>query len=131
MDPNQEVGGLHVNSLASKFSVLAASAAFVVATTSAIAAPAEPVHMSVKNWAFAPATIVAHVGMPTSLAFDTKEGVHGVESAELGLPKTMLMPGKITTVDFTPAKLGTYVVHCAIVCGAGHAKMLFAVRVVR
>ncbi len=82
------------------------------------------------NWKFTPATIVAHVGKETTLRLTSSEGVHGIESAELGIAKTMIMPGKFVEVKFTPKKAGTYVVHCAIMCGAGHADMALTIKVV-
>ena len=113
----------------SKFSHLIVPVlAAAIATTAPATAATKIV---VKNWSFSPATITAHVGKPTKLAFDTKEGVHGVESADVGIAKTMLMPGKVTSVSFTPTKPGRFAVHCAVVCGAGHAKMMFAVKVVK
>lgn len=113
----------------SKFSLFVLPAlALAIATTAPATAATKIV---VKNWSFTPATITAHVGKPTELAFDTKEGVHGVESTDVGIAKTILMPGKVTNVSFTPTKPGKFVVHCDVVCGAGHAKMMFAVKVVK
>lgn len=113
----------------SKLSVFVLPVLAVAIATTAPASAATKI--LVKNWSFSPATITVHVGKATDLAFDTKEGVHGVESADLGIAKTMLMPGKVTDISFTPAKPGTFSVHCAVVCGAGHAKMMFAVKVLR
>ncbi|GAC1413784.1 MAG: hypothetical protein NVSMB64_24070 [Candidatus Velthaea sp.] len=82
------------------------------------------------NWKFTPAKIEAHVGEATTLILTSSEGVHGIESAELGIPKTMILPEKLTDIKFTPQKAGTYELHCTIVCGAGHEKMLLTVQVV-
>jgi len=111
---------------------------FVIALATAVAICARPVitaaHPSVdivvKNWSFTPGTVEAHVGEPTVLRFTDSEGVHGVESDELGIPKTTIMPGKLTEVSFTPKTAGTFAVHCAIVCGEGHDKMILTVHVV-
>jgi cytochrome c oxidase subunit 2 len=83
----------------------------------------------VKNWSFTPATVETKVGQPTVLRFTDSEGVHGVESADLGLAKTTIMPGKVTEVTFTPKTAGTFAVHCAVVCGEGHDKMVLTVKV--
>jgi heme/copper-type cytochrome/quinol oxidase subunit 2 len=41
------------------------------------------------------------------------------------------MPNKFVTVTFTPKKAGTYTLHCAIVCGAGHDDMVLVVKVIQ
>ncbi|MBV9270326.1 MAG: cupredoxin domain-containing protein [Candidatus Eremiobacteraeota bacterium] len=81
------------------------------------------------NWKFTPGTITLHVGETTQLRLTSSEGVHGIESSDLGIPKTTIMPGKFTTVDVTPKKAGTYTIHCSIVCGSGHADMVLTVHV--
>ncbi len=95
-----------------------------------VRASAHPaIDIAVKNWSFTPATVDAHVGQPTVLRFTSSEGVHGVESAQLGLPKTTITPGKVSEVSFTPTTAGTFAVHCAIICGEGHDKMMLTVKV--
>ena len=81
------------------------------------------------NWKFTPATITVPVGEPTTLRVTSSEGVHGIASKELNIPDTTIMPNKFTTVTFTPAKVGTYVVHCSVVCGAGHPDMALTIKV--
>ena len=98
------------------------------ATIARAGAPAE-IDVVVKNWSFTPASIETHVGTPTLLRFTDSEGVHGVESADLGLKRTTIAPGKTTEVTFTPTKAGTFPVHCAIMCGEGHDAMLLTVHV--
>jgi len=39
------------------------------------------------------------------------------------------MPGTPVDVTVTPKKAGTYILHCAIMCGAGHPNMALTVRV--
>lgn len=105
--------------------IVFAAAALVAAPVFVRAHPSIDVVAS--NWKFTPATIELHVGEPTDLRFTSSEGVHGVESAELGIPKTTIMPGENTKVTVTPKKAGTYVLHCSIMCGAGHANMTLTV----
>lgn len=81
------------------------------------------------NWKFAPDTITVPPGEPTTLRLTSSEGVHGIASKELNIPDTTIMPNKFTTVTFTPDKEGTYVVHCSIVCGAGHPNMVLTIKV--
>lgn len=83
------------------------------------------------NWKFTPAEITLHVGEPQVLRITSSEGVHGLQSEELGIPQTMIMPGKFTDITVTAKKAGTYVLHCSVVCGAGHANMTLTVHVVQ
>lgn len=78
---------------------------------------------------FTPSTITLHRGVTTKLVFSHLEGVHAIESDQLGIPKTLLSPGKDVTIDVTPAKDGVYVLRCEIVCGPDHDKMALTVNV--
>ena len=105
-----------------------------VAASLVVAAPAaahSTITIVASNWKFSPATITLHVGQATTLRLTSKEGVHGLQSAALGISQTAIMPGSYKTVDVTPAKPGTYVLHCSIFCGAGHPNMTLTVKVVR
>lgn len=79
---------------------------------------------------FAPSEITVKAGQPVTLQFTGKSGVHGIESKELGIPATTIMPGSTKSVTFTPQKPGTYTLHCTIPCGPDHAKMTLVVKVV-
>ncbi|HEY9179144.1 MAG TPA: cupredoxin domain-containing protein [Candidatus Baltobacteraceae bacterium] len=81
------------------------------------------------NWKFTPSTITVPAGEPSTLRLTSSEGVHGLKSDELGIPNTTIMPNRFVTVTFTPKAAGTYVVHCSIVCGAGHPGMILTVKV--
>jgi heme/copper-type cytochrome/quinol oxidase subunit 2 len=39
------------------------------------------------------------------------------------------MPGSVKSIQVTPQKAGKYVLHCAIMCGAGHPNMTLTVDV--
>jgi cytochrome c oxidase subunit 2 len=109
--------------------VFALALAGVFSAHPAMSSADSSIDIVVKNWSFTPSTVEAHVGKPVVLRFTDSEGVHGVEAADLGIPKTTIVPGKITEVSFTPKTAGTFPVHCAIVCGEGHDKMLLTVHV--
>jgi cytochrome c oxidase subunit 2 len=79
---------------------------------------------------FAPSEITVHVGQPVELTIIGKSGVHGIQSSDLGIPSTTITPDSKQTVTFTPAKVGTYTVHCTIPCGPDHARMAIVVHVV-
>lgn len=96
------------------------------------AANAHPsIDVVASNWKFTPSTIELHAGETTTLRLTSSEGVHGLQSDELGIAKTTILPGQFTTVDVTPKLAGKYVLHCAILCGAGHADMTLTVNVVQ
>jgi len=83
------------------------------------------------NWKFTPDTISVPLGEPTTLRLTSSGGVHGIASPELGISDTTIMPNKFVTVAFTPKKAGTYVVHCPVVCGAGHPNMKLTIKVAK
>jgi cytochrome c oxidase subunit II len=76
---------------------------------------------------FTPAKITIQRGVTTKLIFAHTEGVHAIESADLGIPKTILSPDKDVTIDVTPAKDGTFVLHCEVVCGPDHKTMTLTI----
>lgn len=88
-----------------------------------------PVDVVASNWKFTPDTISTKVGEPTTLRLTSSEGVHGIQSDELGIPMTTILPGKFVETTFTPKKAGTYIVHCSVLCGAGHADMKLVIKV--
>jgi cytochrome c oxidase subunit II len=101
----------------------------LVPAQSRIAAAHPTVDVAVANWKFTPAKVEAHVGEETTIRFTSSEGVHGVQSDALGIPKTTITPGKVVEVTFTPKKAGTYQLPCAVICGEGHDKMILTVEV--
>jgi len=108
--------------------LIAAAVLFVGGVRPSAARPSVDVVAS--NWKFTPATIQVHVGAATTLRLTSSEGVHGLASADLAIPQTTIMPGKFVSIKFTPKKVGTYVLHCAIVCGVGHETMALTIKVV-
>lgn len=81
------------------------------------------------NWKFTPDTITLKAGEAQELRLTSSEGVHGIQSDELGIAQTTITPGAFNTVTVTAKKPGTYVVHCSVVCGAGHPDMKLTVKV--
>jgi len=106
---------------------LAAALAAGVTRIPNSAAAHPSIDIAVANWKFTPATIKIPVGEPTTLRLTTTSGVHGIKSDELGIPMTTIPNGKVIEVTFTPKKAGTYVLHCQIFCGPGHADMTLTV----
>ena len=113
----------------SRFAFVAAAVGGMLAAPIAIAAAHPSIDIVASNWKFTPNAIELHVGETTTLRLTSSEGVHGLQSDDLGIPQTMLMPGAFKTIDVTPKKAGTYVLHCSIMCGAGHPNMTLTVKV--
>lgn len=113
-------------------SLAALAGAFALLGTVATSADVAnaPIAITASDWKFAPAEITVHVGQPVTLDLTSTAGVHGLRSDELGIPATTIVPGKTERVTFTPKKAGTYVLHCTIPCGPGHAKMTLTIDVV-
>jgi cytochrome c oxidase subunit 2 len=104
--------------------------AVVGVLASAIASLAHPtIDVVASNWKFTPAKISVEVNQPATLRLTSSSGVHGIESQDLGIAKTTITPGKFELVTFTPKKAGTYVLHCAVICGPGHSDMTLTVEV--
>lgn len=94
------------------------------------AAPAHPsIDIVASNWKFTPATITVPVNEETTLRVTSAEGVHGIASKELGIDDTTIMPNKFVTLKFTPKTAGTFVIHCSVMCGAGHPNMTLTIKV--
>jgi cytochrome c oxidase subunit 2 len=110
--------------------VVAVIAGFVGApATSVLAHPS--IDIVASNWKFTPSTIELHVGETTTLRVTSSEGVHGIQSDVLGIAMTTIELGSFKTITVTPKKAGKYVLHCAVMCGAGHANMTLTVNVVQ
>jgi len=105
--------------------------AFIALSLAVLPASAHPsIDIVASNWKFTPSAIELHVGQATTLRLTSTEGVHGLQSSVLGIQQTAITPGSWKTVSVTPSKAGTYVLHCTIVCGAGHPNMTLTVHVV-
>lgn len=87
------------------------------------------IDIAASNWKFTPDTITIPAGEQTTLRLTSTEGVYGLKSDELGIPDTAIVPNKFVTVTFTPKAAGSYVVHCSVVCGAGHPNMALTIKV--
>jgi cytochrome c oxidase subunit 2 len=78
---------------------------------------------------FSPNKITLHQGVTTRLEFTRTQGVHAIQSTDLGIPLTTLAPGKDVVIEVTPKKAGTYVLHCEVICGEDHDNMTLTVTV--
>ncbi|MDE2571469.1 MAG: cupredoxin domain-containing protein [bacterium] len=101
------------------------------ATTVAGAAAPKTVEISAKDFAFTPAVVTLKAGQPVTLKLVATQGAHGLQAPEIGLDKVVTITSKPTEVTVTPKKAGTFVEHCALFCGAGHANMAITFKVVK
>ena len=107
---------------------------FSIATIAPIAASAASAPQLVTITAsstslFSPSKLTVHAGQPVEMTIIGQGGVHEIQSSELGIPETMIMPHSTKTVTFTPTKPGTYTLHCMIPCGPDHDKMAIVINV--
>jgi cytochrome c oxidase subunit 2 len=126
---NPEERSMNVRALLLSGIVMLATAAGVSAPATVGAEDANVIALTASNWKFSPEVVEAHAGQTITLKITSSAGLHGIQSDDLGIPNTMLPPGKTVTITFTPAKAGKYVVRCSVPCGPGHGAMTFTVKV--
>lgn len=86
-------------------------------------------------YAFSPGAITVRAGQKVTLAIaNPSTAMHGIAIPEFGV-NTMIQPassGHASTVQvsFTPTRAGSYVAHCIVYCGPGHAQMTLRLTVV-
>ena len=97
----------------------------------ALQAASEPqrVEITARQFAFTPGEITIKKGQPVVLVIHSADVEHGLRIRELGV-NVQIKPGKTLEVKFTPNKVGDFVGHCAVFCGAGHGSMEIKVHVV-
>jgi cytochrome c oxidase subunit 2 len=76
-----------------------------------------------------PPEMVLPVGQRVALHITSSDVVHSFWIPDM-LFKRDAVPGRISSFDLTPSKLGTYLGRCGEFCGLDHALMTFRVRVV-
>jgi cytochrome c oxidase subunit 2 len=89
------------------------------AKTAASGGAVKEITFNAVNWSFTPAEIKANVGDTLKLTLNNTQGVHAVQSQDLGVN---LKVGETATVKLD--KAGTYEFHCSIQCGQGHDNMV-------
>jgi cytochrome c oxidase subunit 2 len=77
----------------------------------------------------APPELVLPVGETAAIAVTSSDVIHSFWIPDM-LFKRDAIPGRVSTFDLTPSKVGTYLGRCGEFCGLNHALMTFRVRVV-
>ena len=80
------------------------------------------VRIHTKKFAFVPSEITLRKDEPVVFEFVADDIAMGLRSVELNL-RADAIPGKVTRVDFTPRKTGTFEFYCDVFCGDGHDEM--------
>jgi|GEM_PF-755187 len=78
---------------------------------------------TVEDGGYVPDQITVVQGEHVRLRLTSGDVSHGLYQPELGINVTDIYPGKFTTVDFTPAKPGTYRFICTVMCSPSHFMM--------
>ena len=105
--------------------VLARCAGGTGAGSTSLHAPTAPetvVRVTAHRFAFDPAVIHVHRGVPVALDLVSLDRVHGFLAPDLGL-RTDVLPGQVTRVRFVASRTGTFPFHCDVFCGPGHEEM--------
>jgi cytochrome c oxidase subunit 2 len=92
------------------------------ASTYAHADTARVIKITAKRFEHNPRKIVLKKGEAVTLEFTSLDRPHGFNCPDLGI-RTDIIPGKVSKIDFTPRKTGTFTFHCDLFCGEGHENM--------
>jgi cytochrome c oxidase subunit 2 len=110
-----------------RISIYVALLAFLIGQSSDSVFAQTVITVKAHDFAFEPETVTMRAGVATTVHFVSSDGVHGIVSKELNIPKTLISPDEPVDVVVTPARSGRYVVHCANVCGIGHSGMALTI----
>ena len=92
----------------------------------AILASAKPeprvIKVIAKKFEFVPGEIHVKQGETVTLQFSAPEVPMGFNLADFKL-RADIMPGKLTQLELTPDKAGTFTFLCDVFCGTGHEDM--------
>lgn len=80
------------------------------------------IKITAKKFEYNPNEIRLKKGVPVVFELTSLDRLHGFNCPELGI-RGDINPGKVTRIDLTPQKVGTFVFFCDIYCGEGHENM--------
>jgi cytochrome c oxidase subunit 2 len=83
---------------------------------------------TVNGTASNPPELVLPLGQTVAIELGSSDVIHSFWVPDM-LFKRDAIPGRVTSFDLTPAKLGTFVGRCSQFCGLNHAVMTFRLRV--
>ena len=95
----------------------------LVVYTRANAVPAERViHITAKKFEFSPDSITLKKGEPVVFEISSEDRKHGFSLHAFGV-RSDVLPGKVSSIRFTPDKTGKFTFSCDVFCGDGHEDM--------
>jgi cytochrome c oxidase subunit 2 len=112
--------------------VLVSAVAFSTMDFRASCAPSpEPrrVEITARRFAFDPNFITLKKGEPVVLVIRSSDVEHGLRVPDLGLDLRVPKHG-VGELKFTPERVGDFVGHCSVFCGAGHGGMMLTLHIV-
>ena len=87
------------------------------------AQPAERVvRIVAKKFTYTPDKLTLKLGQPVVIELTSLDVMMGFRAHELGL-RSDIVPGRVTTLRFTPDKVGSFEFSCDVFCGSGHEEM--------
>ena len=104
---------------------LGAATAAVLASTVVLAAAkpkARVIRVVAKKFVFVPSEIRVKAGETVALQFTAPEVPMGFSLPDMGV-RADIIPGKMTTLNLTPDKAGSFAFLCDVFCGSGHEDM--------
>ena len=87
------------------------------------------IEVTAKRFEYIPAEITVKKGEPVVLVLKTSDVPHGVRFRDLNL-ELKASKSDSGEVQFTPDKVGDFVGHCSVFCGAGHGSMQMTIHVI-
>ena len=87
------------------------------------------IQITAKKFEYSPREITVKRGVPVVLEFTSEDVLHGFNCSDLNI-RSDIMPGKITSISFTPNKAGIFPFHCDNFCGSGHETMTGTIKVI-
>ena len=85
--------------------------------------PAERViHITAKKFEFSPDSITLKKGEPVVFEISSEDRRHGFSLHAFGV-RSDVLPGKVSSIRFTPDKTGKFTFSCDVFCGDGHEDM--------
>lgn len=87
------------------------------------------IEITAQRFNFTPGEIMLKKGQPVVLVLKSADVEHGLRIREFGVNAT-IAPGKTVEVKFTPSRVGDFIGHCVVFCGAGHGSMELRLHVV-
>jgi cytochrome c oxidase subunit II len=87
------------------------------------------IEVTATRFMFSPAELTLKKGVPVVLSIKSTDVNHGLRLRDLNID-LKINKGGTTEVRLTPDKVGDFVGHCSVFCGAGHGGMALTLHVV-